>query len=342
MNHPLSRRARAWCLATLLFSAALLVPALSLNGPDLQAAYHIDPDLIPRPGQYAFEGLRLPPRVGSGFVLPGETVRVEIVDGGVPAPYVLIPQGGVARPVGPRAWEWTAPLSPGVVRMLAVDSLGLDSMRIHAFVMVPFARVSKGLLNGFRIGHYPAEREIGGVLYRRPRGFIELTADNLDTPISPHFRIGQFDCRQSGDFPRYLVLSERLVTKLEAIVEGLGRAGHDVPTLGIMSGYRTPSHNASLGTARYSRHQYGDAADLFVDADADGRMDDLNGDGKVNAADARTLQCVIENLAVDTREDIQPGGLGTYRWSQMHGPFVHTDARGFRTRWGASGGCGGS
>lgn len=325
----------------MLFCAAQLIPGLHAYGPDPQAAFHIDPDLVPRPAQFAFQGVRLTHRVGSGFVLPGETVRIEIVDGGVPAPYLLLPQGGVARPVGPRAWEWTAPLSPGVVRMLAVDSLGLDSMRIHAFVLVPFAEVKNGMLNGYRIGHYPGEREIGGVRYARPRGFVELTADNLETPLSPHFRVGQFECRQPGGYPRYVVLSDRLVTKLEAIVDGLGRSGHEVPTLGIMSGYRTPWYNASLGTAHYSRHQYGDAADLFVDADADGRMDDLNGDGKVNAADARTLQCVIENLAVDSREDIQPGGLGTYRWSHMHGPFVHTDARGFRTRWGASSGCGG-
>ena len=330
-----------WSLAVLLFAAAQLIPSLRSSGPDPQAAFHIDSDLIPRPAQYAFADVRLPHRVGSGFVLPGETVRVEIVDGGVPAAYLLLPQGGVARPVGPRAWEWTAPLSPGVVRMLAVDSLGLDTMRIQAFVMVPFADVKGGMLNGFRIGHYPAEREIGGVRYARPRGFVELTADNLDTPISPHFRIGQFDCRQSEKYPRYVVVAQPLVTKLEAIVDGLGRSGHQVPTLGIMSGYRTPWLNAAKGNVRYSRHQYGDAVDFFVDADADGRMDDLNGDGKVNTADARTLQCVIENLAVDSREDIRPGGLGTYRWSQMHGPFVHTDARGFRTRWGASAGCGG-
>jgi hypothetical protein len=332
----------AWSLAAMLSAALQLIPGLHSRGPDPQAAFHLDPDLIPRPAQFAFAGMRLGHRMGSGFVLPGETVRLEIVDGGVSAPYVLLPQGGVARPVGPRAWEWTAPLTPGVVPILAVDSLGLDSMRINAFVMVPYAEMRLGVLNGYRIGQYPAEREIGGVMYSRPRGFIEITPESRQTPLSRHFHVGQFECKQSGGYPRYVVLTGSLVAKLEAIVEGLGQYGHHVETLGIMSGYRTPSYNRAIGNVLYSRHQYGDAADFFVDADADGRMDDLDGDGKVNAADAHTLQCVIENLAVDAREDIRPGGLGTYRSSQMHGPFVHTDARGFRARWGLSAGCGGS
>jgi len=326
----------------MLFGAVQLIPGLQGGGPDPQAAFHIDPDLIPRPAQFSFAEVRLGHRVGSGFVLPGETVRVEITGGGVPVPYVLLPEGGVARPVGERAWEWTAPLSPGVVHMLAVDSLGLDSMRINAFVMVPYGELRKGVLNGYRIGTYPAEREIGGVIYRRPRGFIEVTAENRETRLSPHFTLGQFECPQGARYPRYVVLSEQLVSKLEAIVDGLGQYGHTVPTLGIMSGYRSPWYNTTNGNARYSRHQYGDAADFFVDADGDGRMDDLNLDGKVNAADARTLQCVIENLAVDSRDDILPGGLGTYRSSHMHGPFVHTDARGLRYRWGLSAGCSGS
>ena len=110
-----------------------------------------------------------------------------------------------------------------------------------------------------------------------------------------------------------------------------------------MSGYRTPSYNAAIGNVRYSRHQYGDAADIFIDDDPRGRsVDDLNGDGRVNSADARALQCVIETLAVDARDDIMPGGLGTYSTSHMHGPFVHTDARGFRTRWALSSPCNGA
>ena len=47
-----------------------------------------------------------------------------------------------------------------------------------------------------------------------------------------------------------------------------------------MSGYRTPFYNRSIGNqTRFSRHVYGDAADIYADDDGDGKMDDLDGDG---------------------------------------------------------------
>lgn len=65
-----------------------------------------------------------------------------------------------------------------------------------------------------------------------------------------------------------------------------------------MSGYRTPYYNRSIGNeTRYSRHVYGDAADIYVDDDDDGIMDDLDGDGKSTLDDARTLGEVIGSLS---------------------------------------------
>jgi hypothetical protein len=84
--------------------------------------------------------------------------------------------------------------------------------------------------------------------------------------------------------------------------------------------------------AQDSRHQYGDAADVFVDNDGNGRMDDLNRDGRV---DARDTQLVID--AAERVERAHPdllGGAGRYRATRAHGPFVHIDVRGYRARWG--------
>ena len=48
----------------------------------------------------------------------------------------------------------------------------------------------------------------------------------------------------------------------------------------VMSAFRTARTYRSIGNRTiYRRHLYGDAADIFVDADGDGPMDDLNGDG---------------------------------------------------------------
>ena len=48
-------------------------------------------------------------------------------------------------------------------------------------------------------------------------------------------------------------------------------AGIDASTFRILSGYRTPFYNRSIGNeTHYSRHVYGDAADIYVDEDGDG------------------------------------------------------------------------
>jgi hypothetical protein len=76
---------------------------------------------------------------------------------------------------------------------------------------------------------------------------------------------------------------------------------------------------------------YGDAADIFLDADGDGQMDDLNGDGRVDMQDARWLAAVAES--VEAAHPEVTGGIGIYRANGVHGPFVHVDTRGFRARW---------
>jgi hypothetical protein len=76
---------------------------------------------------------------------------------------------------------------------------------------------------------------------------------------------------------------------------------------------------------------YGDAADVFVDANQDGVMDDLNKDGRITVADALMLRAAAERV-----EDQYPelvGGLSAYPANSEHGPFVHVDTRGMKARW---------
>ena len=102
-----------------------------------------------------------------------------------------------------------------------------------------------------------------------------------------------------------------------------------------MSGFRTPQYNARDvsrgGRARDSQHMYGGAADIYVDADADGRMDDLDGDGRVAVRDAGWLAGVAER--VEAAHPGVVGGIGIYRATSAHGPFVHVDVRGTAARW---------
>jgi hypothetical protein len=76
---------------------------------------------------------------------------------------------------------------------------------------------------------------------------------------------------------------------------------------------------------------YGDAADIFVDADGDGRMDDLDGDGRVTVADSRFLLALAEQ--VERAHPDLAGGLSAYPANGQHGPFLHVDSRGHRARW---------
>jgi hypothetical protein len=79
---------------------------------------------------------------------------------------------------------------------------------------------------------------------------------------------------------------------------------------------------------------YGDAADIYVDADPrDGVMDDLNGDGRITKADADFLYDVAETLFASGKTVLE-GGLESYPANAVHGPFVHSDGRGQTARWG--------
>jgi hypothetical protein len=131
------------------------------------------------------------------------------------------------------------------------------------------------------------------------------------------------------------VLDTKLIDKLELVIDDLVSHGYDVRQLSVMSGFRTPQYNrkgVGRGRADASRHQYGDAADVFVDNNQDGRMDDLNRDGRVDTRDARILVGAVDR--VEAKHPGLIGGAGVYAATRAHGPFTHIDARGKRARWG--------
>ena len=63
-----------------------------------------------------------------------------------------------------------------------------------------------------------------------------------------------------------------------------------------MSGYRTPHYNKAIGNGQFSRHVWGGAADVFVDEDGNGVMDDLNRDGNVTRADSAWLSRFVDGM----------------------------------------------
>jgi hypothetical protein len=274
----------------------------------------------------------------SAFVLPSETLAIEAV-GGPPGEYVLEVDDdeGVLVRRGLRRWSWRAPAKAGTYELELKGPLASreEKITLKAFVMMPASAKRNGYLNGYRIGDYPDKPLNGNLIYRPPAGFIEVTRDNEDARLTPHFRLKQFLSKQepAGQYPKYVVLEERLLLELEAVLELVNTIGFDVDTLHVMSAYRTPYYNKAIGNVLYSIHQWGRAADVFVDKDEKFRMDDLNRDRRVDINDARYLADQIERLLVRPPFRKFEGGIGVYAATAAHPPFVHVDVRGTRARW---------
>jgi hypothetical protein len=282
----------------------------------------------------AFRGQTFPFRDVSTFVLPDATVIFEAV-GGPPGTYTFTAHDGVLVPMTTRKWRWTAPSTPGLYTLKIDDPRKKDTITLRAFVLVPATLARGGYLEGYQIGEYPPRPAGGSSIYAPPPGFIEVTKHNADTKVSPHFRLRQFICKQEpiDRFPKYVVLQERLLVKLEAILAGVKALGVDADTLHVMSAYRTPFYNHEIGDVRYSMHQWGSAADIYVDTRRKDRMDDLNRDGQIDTGDSRFLYDLIEGmLAARVNRNLE-GGMGWYPATAAHPPFVHVDVRGTRARW---------
>jgi hypothetical protein len=208
--------------------------------------------------------------------------------------------------------------------------------------MLPFSAKQNGRIGAYYIGSWPAEKGASGPSrapgdrYANPVGFIEVTPENMNTPVSEHFKLGDFLTHdQPNVWPKYLVLSPRLVDKLELVLADLEAHGINTKGVHVMSGFRTPNYNANggetAGRAGLSRHMYGDASDIFIDNDGDGVMDDLNHDGRVDINDSAVILAAEDRVERAHPELI--GGGGLYRAAPGHGPFIHIDTRGYRARW---------
>jgi hypothetical protein len=274
-----------------------------------------------------------PDRVRTLTVLPGESVTLEVADRAPGSGYLARPAAGQLVPLGTGRWAWTAPSAPGLYPIQLVAPDGGDSVTVQAFVVVPYDRLQGEFLNGYRIGRYPDKPLRGLAGSVPPAGFVEVTPDNEDVLVSPHFRLKQFLCKQPAGSRRYVVLNERLLVALEYVLARVNEAGYRATTLHLMSAYRTPAYNRSLGNVRYSQHQWGAAADIFIDENADGRMDDLNRDGRSDIRDAEVLYRLIDAAAARPEAQGLIGGIGKYPSTAAHGPFVHVDVRAGKARW---------
>jgi len=267
------------------------------------------------------------------FALPGGTISYPLDVHGDPTAlsYAWTRLGETRLATNPKVLvgsNVTAPASAGFYQLQLVRGdvrRPVDGLTVA--VMVPFSEKEEGLLHGYRIGTYLAERLSGKT--PPPEGFLEISPRDVDIQITKHLRVGDFlNHDDQNGWPRYAAVSPRLLDKLELVVAEIARwhGGSDSARVNldidVHSGFRAPDHNRRVRRAATdSQHQYGDAADIVIDA---------NGDGKFTAMDARMVGLAVE--IVELKHPDLVGGLGLYLRGHT-GNYVHIDARGHRARW---------
>ena len=117
--------------------------------------------------------------------------------------------------------------------------------------------------------------------------------------VTPNFTVEEFHCHSGEPYPSLWVVERLrpLCLVLERLREELGHR-----PISILSGYRTPFHNAAIGGAKQSQHMAGRAADITVDG-----------------VEPSAVHAAL--LALFRAGTIEIGGLGFYPG------WVHVDVR---------------
>jgi len=265
-------------------------------------------------------------------VMPGKTLAFEVEANNIDNIVVKNDFGKIVNK-GNGKWNYVASDISGNYEIIILDTVSNNSIILNVFVLTPLSEMVGEYLNGYRIGNYPEDNFKGKKNYKKPQGLIEVTKENKNIYISPHFQLKQFLCKQSSGWPKYLLINPKLLLKLEFILGELNSMGIEANTIFIMSGYRTPYYNQSIGNVKFSRHVFGDAADIYVDNNLDGVMDDLDGNGKSEMADAMIMHSIISKMDNNPDNEHLVGGMGKYNKNSAHTYFIHVDTRGYKARW---------
>ena len=156
-----------------------------------------------------------------------------------------------------------------------------------------------------RENNLPAESTAVSSLLKEDKEEKEPDKRLSDQSLSANFSLYEFNCKDKNKTPvpeKYLQNAKELAKNLEII-----RAEFNKP-IQIISGYRTPEYNKSIGGASKSQHMFGKAADI-----------------KINGVTSKEIKTVILKLIDDGK--ISQGGVGSYPG------FVHYDVRGVKARW---------
>ena len=121
--------------------------------------------------------------------------------------------------------------------------------------------------------------------------------------LTNNFNKSEFDSGDGSEMPNDVLLNiQKLANQLQYVRDYTARA------IRINSGYRSPSHNATIGGVSNSQHVLGKAADIFI-----------------KGLSPNITYQILEDLI--EKGEILQGGLGLYD------SFVHYDIRKTKARW---------
>lgn len=313
-----------------LFAVLILIMIFALNF-NVQAFSQEKADF-----KLKYDGHKIPFKIFSIFVLPGEKIKLSAENSNQNSKFSYIGSEGEFLYRDGDTLGWKAPQKSGHYSLKIKDTKnnGNNEIKLNIFVLHPFEEKKNGYIDGFKIGSYPKIPADKNGHYKNPKGFLKIEKSMLDLKITPHFKLEQFLTNQTENFPHYVAVKESLLLKLEYLLKEYNKAGFDINTFGVVSIYRSPYFNKEIGNhSKHSRHIYGDAADIFIDNNGDGQMDDLNNDGKIDINDARVMADIAVRFDQNPKYSKLAGGVASYKSNCVRGPFIHIDTRGFHVKW---------
>ena len=169
-----------------------------------------------------------------------------------------------------------APSVPGFYRLALMR--GLERRILNALtlaVMVPFDEKRGGILDGYRIGTFRAERR--GATAPRPDGFVQVLPELVNLPITRHLRRGRSwhptgRRRGRGTRPSTVACLDNSSSSPTA---SAWRPDTSTVQLAVSVNSASLPRGTTGRVARArarQRHQLGDAAEVVIDANGEGRV----------------------------------------------------------------------
>lgn len=282
-------------------------------------------------------------------MLPGQNLEARVDSPLADARVTVLKNGQPHR--ADSVLHFTAPEKPGAFFIpLVLSADGAEKER-ELCVVVPFRGIGKRADKGYelnadgqRIGHYRLPDHSGNAKvranpdsYQPPVWWFRIDDHNRGFEIMPGLTAGELvvpsedtGLPHTDIVPVHYPMWRTIRTLRQALRERL-----DIPptALKLISMFRAPPYNRSVGSNAFGRHIYGDAFDFYIDLEGGGKASDLNRDGKRDRRDAYVIVALIEDLQAEGK--IPMGGIGVYNSpSGDHEVTMHLDLRGHRATWG--------